>query len=138
MAARLTVTLRLADRTFQPQPGRPLLMGVLNASPESFSDGGLYRTLDAQVQRALEMVDAGADMIDVGGESGVTNRAPLTADEEAARVVPLVERLAAEGLVVSVDTWKVEVARAVVKAGAHLINDVSGLRTPELADACAA
>src|SRR4051794_1304052 len=116
---------------------RPVLMGVVNASPESFSDGGLYATVDQQAARAEELVAAGAGIIDVGGESGVTGMAPLEADEEARRVVPLVARLADAGIVVSVDTWKPIVARAVLEAGAHIINDVSGLRDPALADACA-
>jgi dihydropteroate synthase len=116
---------------------RPVLMGVVNASPESFSDGGLYDTVDQQVDRAVELVAAGAGIIDVGGESGVTGMAPLTAEEEARRVVPLVARLVDAGIVVSVDTWKPAVARAVLDAGAHIINDVSGLRDPALADACA-
>jgi len=113
-------------------------MGVVNASPESFSDGGVYATLDQQVARAQELVAAGAGIIDVGGESGVTGMAPLAADEEIARVVPLVERLVDVGITVSVDTWKPAVARAVLASGAHIINDVSGLRDVELADACAA
>src|SRR5262245_54614260 len=113
-------------------------MGVVNASPESFSDGGLYATVDQQVNRAEELVAAGAGIIDVGGESGVTGMPPLDAAEEARRVVPLVARLADAGMVVSVDTWKPAVARAVLDAGAHIINDVSGLRDPALADACAA
>src|SRR3954453_10141906 len=127
-------------------------MGVVNASPESFSDGGLYATVDQQAERALELVASGAGIIDVGGESGVTGmaplepaeegwggagRAPLDPAEEARRVVPLVGRLVDAGVVVSVDTWKPAVARAVLDAGAHIINDVSGLRDPDLADACA-
>src|SRR5678815_3841616 len=119
--------MRLRDRTFTTVPGAPLVMGIVNASPESFSDGGLYATLDAQVDRALELVAAGADLIDVGGESGVTGVDPLDAGEEIRRVVPLVERLVAAGVVVSVDTWKAPVAQAVLDAGAHLVNDVSGL-----------
>ncbi|MEA2495855.1 MAG: dihydropteroate synthase [Thermoleophilaceae bacterium] len=115
----------------------PLVMGIVNASPESFSDGGRWATLDAQVERALELVADGADLIDVGGESGVTGIPAIAVDEEVRRVVPLVERLVAEGVVVSVDTWKPAVARASLAAGAALINDVSGLRDPELADACA-
>ncbi|MFL5909701.1 MAG: dihydropteroate synthase [Gaiellaceae bacterium] len=129
--------LRLRDRTLELEPGRPLVMGIVNASPESFSDGVAVGGLDDQVRRALALRDEGADLIDVGGESGVTDRPPISADEEAGRVVPLVERLAAEGLVVSVDTWKPEVARAATAAGAALVNDVSGLRDPALADACA-
>jgi dihydropteroate synthase len=116
----------------------PVLMGVVNASPESFSDGGVYGTLDGQVARAEELVAAGAGIVDVGGESGVTGVAPLAPDEEIRRVAPLVERLVTAGIVVSVDTWKPAVARAVLAAGAHIINDVSGLRDVALADACAA
>jgi dihydropteroate synthase len=112
-------------------------MGVVNASPESFSDGGAYATADAQFDRAVALVEAGAALIDVGGESGVTGMAPLEASEEIRRVVPLVERLVDVGVLVSVDTWKVPVARAVLESGAHVINDVSGLRDPGLADACA-
>jgi dihydropteroate synthase len=123
--------LRLRDR-FVEFDG-PLVMGIVNASPESFSDGAAVGHLDDQVERALAM---GADIVDVGGESGVTGRPPLDASVEAARVVPLVERLAAEGLVVSVDTWKAEVARAALDAGAAMINDVSGLLDPAVADAC--
>ena len=125
--------LRLRDRTLE-LGGRPLIMGIANASPESFSgDGG-----EGAVERALALVADGADLIDVGGESGVTGVDPLPAEEEAARVVPVVEALAREGVTVSVDTWKPEVARAAFEAGAAMVNDVSGLRDLELADACAA
>jgi dihydropteroate synthase len=129
--------LRLGERQFELQKGAPLVMGIVNASPESFSDGGRWATLDAQAERALELVAQGAHLIDVGGESGVTGIPAVAAEEEAQRVVPLVERLAGEGVLVSVDTWKPEVARAALAAGAVLINDVSGLRDPALADACA-
>jgi dihydropteroate synthase len=115
----------------------PVLMGVVNASPESFSDGGLYTTVHDQLARAQELTAAGAGIIDIGGESGVTGVAPLGADEEIRRLLPLVERLVDAGMVVSVDTWKPEVARAVLATGAHIINDVSGLREPALAEACA-
>jgi dihydropteroate synthase len=114
----------------------PRLMGIVNANPDSFSDPRV-RSLDELVADALAQVDAGADIIDVGGESGVTHTAPVSAQEECARVVPLVERLAAEGLTVSVDTWKAEVADAVLAAGASMINDASGLRDAAVADACA-
>jgi dihydropteroate synthase len=129
--------MRLRDRTLATVAGTPLVMGIVNASPESFSDGGAYATVDAQFDRALELVAAGADLIDVGGESGVTGVDPLDADEEARRVVPLVERLVATGVVVSVDTWKAPVVAAVLAAGAHLVNDVSGLRDQAVADLCA-
>jgi dihydropteroate synthase len=130
--------LRLGERRLELRPGEPLVMGIVNASPESFSDGGSWATLDAQVERARELVAEGAQLIDVGGESGVTGVPAVAAEEEARRVVPLVERLAAEGVVVSVDTWKADVARAALAAGAAMINDISGLRDPALADACAA
>ncbi len=117
---------------------RPWLMGIVNATPDSFSDAGAYPDLDARVQRARELIDAGADIIDVGGESGITLRAPVAIDEEIARVVPLVERLAGElGATVSVDTYKPLVAEAAIAAGAVIVNDVSGLRDPLLADVCA-
>lgn len=114
----------------------PRLMGIVNANPDSFSDPGV-RALDELVADALAQVAAGADIIDVGGESGVTHTAPVSAEEETGRVLPLVERLVAEGVTVSVDTWKPEVADSVLAAGASLINDVSGLRDPAIADACA-
>ena len=123
-------TLRLGQR--------PWLMGIVNASPDSFSDGGLHSGLDAQVDLARELLDAGADILDIGGESASTGRDPVEVREETARVVPLIERVAGElGATVSVDTYKPQVARAAVDAGASIINDVSGLRDPGLADVCA-
>ena len=117
---------------------RPLLMGIVNASPDSFSDAGAYPDLDARVQLARELLEQGADLLDVGGESAITRRAPVAAAEEIERVVPLVQRLVAElGAVVSVDTYKPAVAEAAIAAGACIVNDVSGLRDPELAGVCA-
>jgi dihydropteroate synthase len=133
-----TLTLRIPGRVLELDSSRPLLMGIVNASPESFSDGSEVADLAAQLRRALELTEQGADMIDVGGESGVTNADPLPPEVEIERVVPLVERLAAEDLIVSVDTWKAPVAQAALAAGAAVINDVSGLRDPLIADACAA
>jgi dihydropteroate synthase len=130
--------LLLRGRELHPAPERPLIMGIVNASPESFSDGAEVGGLDQQVERALRMRDEGADLIDVGGESGVTDRAAVDPAAEAARVLPLVERVAAAGVVVSVDTWKASVAREALAAGAALVNDVSGLRDPAMADVCAA
>lgn len=132
------MTLRLRDRTSTPAPGRPLLMGIVNANQDSFADAMRLDTLEAQLAHARRLVGEGADLIDVGGESGVTYTPVSAVQEEIARVVPLVERLAAEGVTVSVDTFKPEVARAAVAAGAAMINDVSGLRDPELADVAAA
>jgi dihydropteroate synthase len=132
------VRLRLRDRTLALEPGRPLLMGIVNAGPDSFADAVRLDTLEAQVDHALRLVAEGADLVDVGAESGVTYTPVAEAEAEAARVVPLVARLAAEGVTVSVDTFKPAVARAALEAGAAMINDVSGLRDPELADLAAA
>jgi dihydropteroate synthase len=130
-------TLRLRDRTVDVQAGRPLIMGIVNAGADSFSDAVRLNTLEGQVQRGLELVAEGADLVDVGAESGVTYTPAAPAGDEAARVVPLVERLAAEGVSVSVDTWKPEVARGALEAGAVMLNDVSGLRDPALAELAA-
>jgi dihydropteroate synthase len=117
---------------------RPLLMGIVNASPDSFSDAGAYPDLDARVQLARELLEQGADLLDVGGESAITRRAPVEVQLEIERVVPLVARLVSElGAVVSVDTYKPAVAEAAIAAGAAIVNDVSGLRDPELAAVCA-
>lgn len=119
--------------------GEPWLMGIVNATPDSFSDErGRHDTPAARVELGLEQLRAGARMIDVGGESGVTNRPPVSVAEEIRRVVPVIERLAGEfGALVSVDTYKPAVARAAIAAGAAIVNDVSGLRDPELAEVCA-
>jgi dihydropteroate synthase len=138
------VKLRLRDRTVDLDPGGrpdragPLVMGVVNANPDSFADRLRLGDLSAQVAHALSLVEQGADLIDVGGESGVTYTNITAAELELERVLPLVRRLVAEGITVSVDTWKPQVAAAVLDAGAAMINDVSGLRDPALADACAA
>lgn len=137
MSAAPLRELHAAGRTLT-LGGRPWLMGIVNATPDSFSDAGLYRTLDARVARAQELLEAGADVIDIGGESGVTNRPAVAAEEEVARVVPLIERVAGGlGALVSVDTYKPAVAEAAIAAGAAIVNDVSGLRDPALADVCA-
>ena len=117
---------------------RPWLMGIVNATPDSFSDARVHRTLEDRVALAGSLLRAGADVIDIGGESGVTNRPPVSPEEEIERVVPLIERVAGDlGALVSVDTYKPPVARAAIAAGAAIVNDVSGLRDPELADVCA-
>jgi dihydropteroate synthase len=114
-------------------------MGVLNATPDSFSDAPEERTLERRVARARELVAAGARIVDVGGESNVTNRPPVDPGEEIRRVVPLVQQVVAlgEDVLVSVDTYKPAVAEAAVAAGAAIVNDISGLRDPALADVCA-
>ena len=114
-----------------------LLMGIVNATPDSFSDPQGEKTLDALVARAHRLAEEGAAIIDVGGESGRTDRPAVPIEEERARVVPLIERLAADGLRISVDTWRAPVARAALAAGASMINDVSALSDVEVAEACA-
>ncbi len=117
---------------------RPWLMGIVNATPDSFSDAGLSQTVDERVELARSLLSAGADVIDVGGESGVTNRPAVDPATEIERVVPVIERLTGVlGARVSVDTYKPAVARAAIAAGASIVNDVSGLRDPALATVCA-
>ena len=117
---------------------RPWLMGIVNASPESFSDGGRDLTLDGQTRMARELLAAGADILDIGGESARTDRDALAAEQEMERVLPLVERCAGElGALVSVDTYKPAVASAAIAAGARIVNDVSGLREAGMAELCA-
>jgi dihydropteroate synthase len=129
--------LQAGDRVLE-LGDRPWLMGIVNASPDSFSDGGLHPTLDSQVQLARELLAAGADILDIGGESASTGRPPVEPQEELERVVPLVGRVAGElGAIVSVDTYKAPLARAAIAAGASIVNDVSGLRDLGLAEVCA-
>ncbi|HET7500919.1 MAG TPA: dihydropteroate synthase [Kofleriaceae bacterium] len=113
-----------------------LVMGVVNVTPDSFSDGGRYLDADRAVAHGLQLLRDGADILDVGGEATNPRARPVGPDEELARVLPVVERLAAAGARVSIDTTKASVARAAVAAGAQIINDVSGgLFDPDMADA---
>ncbi len=108
---------------------RTLVMGILNVTPDSFSDGGRYATVEAAVARAREMVGEGADLVDVGAESTRPGAVPVSAEEEIRRLVPVVEALSeAVDVPISVDTYKAEVARAALAAGAAVLNDVSGLQ----------
>jgi dihydropteroate synthase len=104
---------------------RPLVMGVVNVTPDSFSDGGRYLDHAAAVAHGRAIVAEGADWVDVGGESTRPRAEPVPVDEELRRVVPVVEALAADGIAVSIDTRKADVARAAVAAGARMVNDVS-------------
>ncbi len=119
---------------------RPLVMGIVNASPESFSDGGDHAGVEAQAALAERLLDQGADLVDVGGQSAITNVAEIDVAEELRRVVPLVNEIHARRprAVISVDTYRPEVAEAAIGAGASIINDVSALLHPELAALCAA
>lgn len=109
----------------------PRVMGVLNVTPDSFSDGGRYAALDAALERALTMVDEGAAIIDIGGESTRPGAEPVGEQEELDRVVPVIERLRARSdVIISIDTMKPAVMHAACAAGAELVNDVLALRTP--------
>jgi len=122
-----------------PRPGRCLVMGILNVTPDSFSDGGLYADTGRAVDRGLALAAQGADIVDVGGESTRPGAYPVGLDEELARTVPVVRALARAGVCTSIDTMHAPVARAAVEAGARLVNDVSGgLADPAMASTVAA
>lgn len=118
---------------------RPRVMGIVNVTPDSFSDGGLHADVDTAVAHALRLVEEGADVLDIGGESTRPGAKDVSVDEELARVIPVIERLAREtALPISIDTSKPEVMRAAVAAGAGMINDVYALRREGALDAAAA
>jgi dihydropteroate synthase len=119
---------------------RPVVMGVLNVTPDSFSDGGRFLALEAAVAHGLRLVEDGAAIVDVGGESTRPGAAPVGVDEEIRRVVPVVDRLsqAVPQVIISVDTSKPEVIREAVRAGAGLVNDVRALTAPGALEAAAA
>ncbi len=117
-----------------PAPGRCVVMGVLNVTPDSFSDGGRYLGPDQALEHAREMWARGADLIDVGGESTRPGASRVDAATELQRVLPVIKTLAAEGMALSVDTTRAGIAAAAVEAGVHVINDVSGgLADPDMA-----
>lgn len=115
----------------------PIIMGILNLTPDSFSDGGSYPTPEDAIARGLQMVEEGALIIDVGGESMRPGATPVTEEEECARVLDVVKALARKGVCVSIDTRHAPVARAALEAGASIINDVSGFRDPAMIDLAA-
>jgi dihydropteroate synthase len=125
----MTLHWRIKDRTL-PIGERTLVMGILNVTPDSFSDGGRYLSLDKALEHAQQMIDDGADIIDIGGESTRPgSHGPVSAEEEITRVVPVVEALVnSTNIPLSVDTTKSEVAKAALEAGASIVNDVSALR----------
>ena len=115
----------------------PLIMGIVNVTPDSFSDGGRYAGTQEAIAHGLELLEQGADILDIGGESTRPGAAEVTEQEELERVVPVVEALAKTGAVISVDTSKAGVIREAVKAGAHIINDVRALQEPGALEAAA-
>lgn len=116
--------------------GTPQIMGILNVTPDSFSDGGRFLSTEAACRRAREMIVEGATWIDVGGESTRPGAAPVALEEEKRRILPVIEALAAENLAISVDTCKPEVAKAALELGARMVNDVTALRDPEMVAVC--
>ncbi|MCK0511106.1 dihydropteroate synthase [Aromatoleum buckelii] len=120
---------------FRLELDRPHIMAIVNVTPDSFSGDGLGRDLDTAVRRAQAAVDAGADLLDVGGESTRPGSEPVSEQEELDRVIPLVERLADWAVPVSVDTFKPAVMRESLRAGASLINDINAFRAPGAVDA---
>jgi dihydropteroate synthase len=131
-------TLRIGDRTTTVDG--TWVMGVVNASPDSFSDGGRYATLDARLALADELLAEGADVLDVGGQSGITGVPEVEPDEEIGRVVPVIAGIRARHpeVLISIDSYKPPVVEAAVAAGASIVNDVSGLLHPDVARICAA
>lgn len=118
---------------------KTLIMGVLNVTPDSFSDGGKYNQLDAAVKRAKELVEHGADIIDIGGESTRPGYTPVSVEEELERVIPVIEAITKEvPVVLSIDTFKAKTAKEAIKAGAHIINDIWGAKAdPDMAKVAA-
>jgi len=110
-------------------PDKTLIMGVLNITPDSFSDGGKYFSKNAAIKHALKLINEGSDIIDVGGESTRPGASPLTIEEEITRVIPVIKeiRKLSKNILISIDTYKSEVAKEAVKYGANIINDISGL-----------
>ena len=117
----------------------PILMGILNVTPDSFSDGGRYRSLEAVLKQAKDLVDAGATVLDIGGESSRPGSEPVCAEEEARRVLPVIEALlkAQLGAALSIDTTKAVVADQAAALGAEIINDISALGDPKMATVAA-
>lgn len=115
----------------------PHIMGILNVTPDSFSDGGLYYNKDQAIEYALRMIEDGASIIDIGGESTRPHAAVVSIEEELQRVVPVVEELAKHDMVLSIDTSQPEVMKAAVQAGAHIWNDVRALKCPQALETAA-
>jgi dihydropteroate synthase len=116
---------------------QPQIMGILNVTPDSFSDGGLHHQKEHAIQHALQMIAEGATIIDIGGESTRPNASPVAIEEEICRVIPVVEALSKHDVILSIDTSQPEVIRAAVKAGAHIWNDVRALTRPQALETAA-
>ncbi|MHB1458917.1 MAG: dihydropteroate synthase [Armatimonadota bacterium] len=120
-------------KMYEAMHKRTLVMGILNLTPDSFSDGGLYTDANAAIEHAIQMADEGADIIDVGGESTRPGASPVSDDEEISRVLPIIEKLAPRlSIPISIDTCKAEVARQACNNGAEIINDITGFASEEM------
>jgi dihydropteroate synthase len=125
-------------RRWRGSGAAPLIMGIVNVTPDSFSDGGLYLDRDAAVSHGRRLVEEGAEILDIGGESTRKDAVPVSEDEEKRRVLPVVEALRATDALISIDTMKASVAEAAIDAGAHIVNDIRGLQgDPDMAETAA-
>jgi dihydropteroate synthase len=134
----MAVTWQCGRFEFKLDQTGPLLMGIVNVTPDSFSDGGMFAETDAAIAHALALVNEGAHILDIGGESTRPGAAPVSTQQEISRVLPVIEVLRDLDVAISVDTCKPEVMRAVLEAGADLINDVTGFRDPQASAVVAA
>lgn len=116
---------------FQLDLSKPRVMGIVNVTPDSFSDGGKFNTTEKAIEHALQLVEEGADILDIGGESTRPGADPVPLDEELKRVIPVIEGLRDVGVPLSIDTYKPQVMQAAITAGADIVNDVCALREPQ-------
>jgi len=127
---------RLRDRVVKPRDGAPLVVGIVNVTPDSFFDGGRHSTLETALDHGRKLLAEGADILDVGGESTRPGSAPVDAAEEIRRTESVVRTLVAEGAIVTIDTRRAQVAEAALAAGAHGVNDITGLADPAMLELC--
>ncbi len=123
---------------FQLDLSKPRVMGIVNVTPDSFSDGGKFNTTEKAIEHALQLVEEGAEILDIGGESTRPGATPVPLDEELKRVIPVIEGLRDVGVPLSIDTYKPEVMQAAITAGADIVNDVCALREPQALEIVAA
>ena len=124
------INMHFSCGRFQLDLSTPRIMGIVNVTPDSFSDGGKFNTTDKAVVHAMQLVEQGADILDIGGESTRPGAAPVSLDEELKRVIPVIKALAQAGVPLSIDTYKPEVMRAAIDAGVDIVNDVCALQEP--------
>ena len=123
---------------FQLDLSKPRVMGIVNVTPDSFSDGGKFNTTEKAIEHALQLVEEGAEILDIGGESTRPGATPVPLDEELKRVIPVIEGLRGVGVPLSIDTYKPQVMQAAITAGADIVNDVCALREPQALEIVAA